>query len=107
MLETSVNFDISSLDINWTAVILIASFLIVMPLQIWFCYKAKRTAVRLLPSIILTVLALVLALIAYLVGSWEGLFILLLALYIAFIDVVCIMGVFIGFFIKYSKNRKE
>ena len=106
MVELPAKFEFFTGDINWTAVILVITFLVLLPLQLWLCHKAKRTVARLLPSIVFVAAALLLALAAYLVGSWEGLFILLLSLYAAFCAVVCIVGVFSYLAIKFFKQKR-
>lgn len=104
MHEVPAKFEFVSGDINWTTVILVITFLVILPLQLWLCKKAKRVIIRLLPAIVFAVTALILALVAYLVGSWEGLFILLLSLYSAFCAVVCMVGFFSHLVTKHLKR---
>ena len=79
-------------DVELTALTLVVSLVIVLPLQLLLCFKAKRRAVRFLPLLILSVLAAAFLLLTVSTPGWDGLGYLFLAIYAAFLMLMCGVG---------------
>ena len=85
-------FDIWIGDSNLTQLVMIVTAVIILPIQLLLCFKVKSLIIRFIPIIALFILA-VAAIIAYkdAVG-WDGLGLVLVAIYEAFMLLMCGIG---------------
>ena len=71
---------IGSLDIKTEVVVLILS-IIAMLLQLLCCFKAKRTFIRLIPTVIVLLAAIIFTGIAFLSDGWDAFAFMMLAIW--------------------------
>lgn len=96
-------FDMWYGDIELTTLTLIISFVIILPIQLMFCFRVKNRAVRLLPVAILSSVTAILLVIALFVQGWDGLGYAIWASCTGFMLFMC--GV--GWGIWWITNRKK
>ena len=85
-------FDLWMGDIELTRLVLAFSIAVLLPGQLLLCFKARRTAIRLLPAIALSALTALLVVAADAAPGWDGLGYLLLAVFTGFMLLVCGIG---------------
>ena len=66
-------FDIWIGDMNLTALVIVFSVLIVFPLQLLLCYRAKTLLIRLIPAALILLFALVSLILLLAAPGWDGL----------------------------------
>ena len=85
-------FDIWLGDIDFTLLMMIVSAVIILPVQLFLCFKVKSRIIRFIPIIALFILA-VIAIIKYSnVTAWDGLFFVVVVMYEAFMLLMCGIG---------------
>ena len=85
-------FDIWLGDIELTRLVLIFSFVFLLPLQLFLCFKVKSKRIRLVPAAVLLLLTMVLMMLFASVGGWAGLIYLFLAIFGGFMLLICGAG---------------
>lgn len=96
-------------DINIDLVIRILSIIVLLPTQLWLCFKVKKRLVRLLPVIILVLLVVSFLGIASSRTGWDSLGYVIFAIYTVYMLFVCVSGWLIWwivYYLKHKKNRK-
>lgn len=97
-------FDIWMEDIDLTLLIMIFSMVIILPLQLLLCFKAKSRIIRFIPIIALFILA-VIEIIKYATATaWDGLFFVVVVMYEAFMLFMCGIGWGIWAFVNAVKK---
>ena len=94
-------------NIGYTALILIVSVVIVLPVQLLLCLKVRNFAIRLLPVIILSVLIGIFAIMAIYVQDLRTVCYLLLAVYARILVFFCGIGWGIWAIAYKIKNKDE
>ena len=79
-------------DINIAPFLWSFTLIVVLPLQLTLCFKVKSKVVRLLPVIVLSILALTAAIASAASIDWSALFYLVLAVYFGIMLFVCGIG---------------
>ena len=74
-------FDLLARDTWIVLLIAAAAVLIVLPLQLALCFKARRRLFRLLPTVLLALLSLVFYSMKYVVKDWSALVYAILAVF--------------------------
>ncbi len=77
-------------DINFTSLMMIVSLVVVLPLQIWLCFKGKSVWIRLAPMILFALLELVFLLLGF--SGWQFIVFLYFAVCTAFMLFACGVG---------------
>lgn len=85
-------FDVWCGDINFTALILMVSIVIILPVQLLLCFTVKSRAIRLLPIIILSVLIGIFVIMAITINDLRAVGYVLLAVYAGFMTFACGIG---------------
>ena len=85
-------FDIWIDDINIAPFIWIFTLIVVFPIQLTLCFKVKSKVVRLLPVIILSVLAVAAAIATATSIDWDALFYLICVAYLVIMLFACGIG---------------
>ena len=99
-------FDIYIGEIELTEVIIFASILITIPLQLFLCFKVKKLSLRLLPIIILLILILSFFCMSQFAEGWDGLGYIILAMLAGILLVACIISWGIWLVAKFVKKIK-
>lgn len=68
------------------------SGVIILTIQLLLCFKAKMLFIRLLPNVATTILALIFYIKSELASGWDGLGFALIAIYVALLGAVCLLG---------------
>lgn len=79
-------------DINIAPFIWIFTLIVVFPIQLALCFKVKSKVVRLLPVIILSVLAVAAAIATATSIDWDALFYLICVVYLVIMLFACGIG---------------
>ena len=82
-------FDVWLGDIELTTLVLNISFIVIIPVQIVLCFKAKRKAVRLLPVIIFCIPTIIFTFMAMIISGWDGIGYIFLAIFSGFMLLAC------------------
>ena len=99
-------FDIWLGDTELTTFVLVFSIVILLPVQLLLCFRVKRTVLRLLPSILLSVATLFFIVRAIAATGWDGLGYIFLAVFTGFMLLMCGFGWGIWWLIHRKKHRK-
>ena len=99
-------FDIWYGDIPVTNLVIGLSLIIILPIQILICFKAKSIFVRFIPIIVFTAAVLIWIILSFAVAGWDGLLYLFFAIYMIFMIFVCGIGWGIWALIKYKGAKK-
>lgn len=101
-------FDVWMGDVSLTVIVITISVIIVLPLQLFLCFKVKNQLLRLLPALLLLIAGIVMMALASSAEGWEGLGYIILALYCTFMLLACGIA-WLGWAIMYCvrKNKKE
>ena len=65
-------FDSNSFELDMPTLVVLFSVLLTLVLQLLLCFKVKKTLIKLLPVILLTIAAIVLYIISINVGGWDA-----------------------------------
>lgn len=97
-------FDIYFGEIELTEVIIYISILIMIPLQLLLCFKAKNLILKLLPIFILLFLIVTFICMSQFAEGWDGLGYTILAMFAAILLFACIVAWVIWFIVKLIKK---
>ena len=101
-------FDVYLGDIELTEVIIFLSILVVLPLQLFLCFKAKKQWIKLLPiSTFIVLIAFFLCLANQNSIGWDGIGYLILAIFAGILLAASVVGWIIWFIIKLVKKKKQ
>jgi len=92
-------------DINIAPFIWIFTLTVVLPVQLVLCFKVKSKVVRLLPVIILSILAVAAAIATATSIDWDTLFYLICAVYLVIMLFVCGAGWGVGQSLEKRTNK--
>ena len=81
--------DFNSFEFDYTTVVVLASVIAVLLLQLWLCCKAKRILVKLIPVAVLTLSTITFVACTVCVSGWDALGYLFFALLSFGLLVVC------------------
>lgn len=98
-------FDVWMGDINLTVTVIAVCAVIVLPLQLFLCFKVKNQLLRLLPVLLLLIAGVVMMALASSAEGWDGLGYLILALYCAFMLLACGIAWIVWTFVHYIKRK--
>ena len=99
-------FDIWYGDIPFANCVIIFSLIVILPIQILICFKAKSIFVRFIPIIVLAAAMLIWIILGIAVAGWDGLLYLFFAVYMLFMIFVCGIGWGVWALIKYKGTQK-
>lgn len=99
-------FDVWIGDINIAPFIWIFTLIVVLPIQLALCFKVKSKIVRLLPVVVLSVLAVAAAIATATSIDWDALFYLICAVYLAIMLFVCGIAWGIWALVAFIKKRR-
>ncbi|WP_300297810.1 hypothetical protein [uncultured Intestinimonas sp.] len=99
-------FDVWMGDIELTTAILIFSVIVLLPVQLLLCFKAKSKAIRLLPVMVLSIATIIFAVMSVAITGWDGLGYVFLAIFTGFMLLMCGMGWGIWWIVKRKKQSK-
>ena len=66
-------FGSNSFELDMPTLVVLVSVMLTLLLQLLLCFKAKKTLIKLVPVILLTIAAIVLYIIAHNIGGWDAL----------------------------------
>lgn len=81
---------LGSIDLSTAA--LLFSVFVLLPIQLWLCFKVRSRILRLLPAIVFAVLTVALYSSAITASGWDGLAFIVLAILAGFMLLVCGLG---------------
>lgn len=99
-------FDIWMGDIELTTFVLIFSIVVLLPVQLFLCFKVKSKAIRLLPVIVLSILTIIFVVISVANTGWDGLGYIFLGIFTGFMLLMCGIGWGIWAITKRVKKRQ-
>ena len=100
-------FDVYIGEIELTEVIIFLSVLIILPLQLFLCFKAKKLWLKLFPIFTFVTLIICFLCLANLNSiGWDGIGYFILAIFAGILLGACIVGWVIWIAIKLFKKRK-
>ena len=99
-------FDITYGNLDFDLMLRIASIIVLLPIQLWLCFKVKKRLVRLLPVVFFFVLGIAFVCLASISTGWDSLGYIIFAIYAAYMLFVCGVGWLIWWLVNYCKNRK-
>lgn len=85
-------FDMWIGDIELTTAVLIFSVVVLLPLQLLLCFKAKSKAIRLLPVILLPIPTIFFVIMSVVSTGWDSLGYIFLAIFTGFMLFMCGVG---------------
>ncbi len=100
-------FDIYLGEIELTAVILIFSAILIVPLQFLLCYKASAFKIRLIPIFALSAVLLILLFLSFTLTGINSLACTISAVYSAFLLFSCVIGWIIWLIVKAIKQKNK
>ncbi len=100
-------FDVYIGDIDLTTVIIFVSILVLIPLQLFMCFKMKKLWVKLLPMLIFLTLIIAFVCMIPMAKGWDGIGYWILAMLSGIMLAACAVGWIIWFVIKFFKNKKQ
>ena len=98
-------FDIWWGDIELTTLTLILSSLVMLPVQLWLCFKAKNQTLRLLPVTVFTALTLLFLLMCVSTTGWDVLLVVVLAIFSAIMLLFCGIGWGVWALIRFYRKK--
>ena len=99
-------FDIWIGDVELTALTLIISLVLLLPVQLLLCFKVKNRYIRLLPLIILSLLTVTFVFLSISTLGWDGLGYTFLAIFAGFMLFICGAAWGIWAVVKLRKRSK-
>ena len=100
-------FDVWMGDIELTTAIYIFSVIVLLPVQLHLCFKAKSKAIRLLPVMVLSIATIIFAVMSVAITGWDGLGYVFLAIFTGFMLLMCGMGWGIWWIVKRKKQARH
>lgn len=79
----------------------------ILGLQLYICFKAKKTLTRLIPSGVFALVFGIFCVFYRMASGWDALGWFVLALYALVAFVICVVGLLIYFVIQKIKNNKH
>ena len=99
-------FDVWMGDIELTTAVLIFSIVVLLPNQLFLCFKVKSRAIRLLPVILLSIPTIIFTVMSVAITGWDGLGYIFLAIFTGFMLLMCGVGWGIWAISKLIKKKK-
>lgn len=99
-------FDIWMGEMNLTLLVMILGVVILLPVQLLLCFKARSLTLRLAPVVILALLTLVCIAMCYATPGWDCLSYAVLAIYTGFGVVLCGIGWGIWAIVRAVRRKK-
>ena len=100
-------FDVYIGDIDLTTVIIFVSILVLIPLQLFMCFKMKKLWVKLLPMLIFLTLIIAFVCMIPMAKGWDGIGYWILAMLSGIMLAACTVGWIIWFVIKIFKSKTQ
>ncbi len=100
-------FDVWFGGVEITTVVVIASVVLILPIQLLLCAKVRNLLVRLLPAIELAVPTLVFTILYFISTGWDKIGYLLLAIFAGFMLLMCGIGWGIWAVARLVKRKKQ
>ena len=100
-------FDVWFGKVELTEVIIYFSIFVLVPTQLFLCFKANNEALKLLPVGILALLLVIFLCMIQLVPGWDGIGYAILAMFAGILLVACSISWGIWFAVKVIKGRKK
>lgn len=100
-------FDIYIGEIELTEVIIFASILIIIPTQLFLCFKVRNLLIKLLPIITLLILIVSFFCMSQFAEGWDGLGYIILAMLAGILLVACVFAWIIWFVVKRIKKIQD
>ena len=97
-------FDIYIGEIELTEVIIFSSVLIMIPLQLFLCFKVRNLLIKLLPIITFLILIISFFCMSQFAEGWDGLGYIILAMFAGILLVACVFAWIIWFVVKRIKK---
>lgn len=94
-------------SVNLAPILLLFTFAILLPVQLLLCNKAKSILVRLLPIIILSLLAVAALVASSFCLGWDGLFYIQCAINLAVMVVVCGISWGVWAIVQNAKKKRN
>ncbi len=85
-------FDVWIGDVELTTAVLIFSVVVLLPVQLLLCFKVKSKAIRLLPTILLSILTTIFVIMSVVITGWDGLGYIFLAIFSGIMLLMCGIG---------------
>lgn len=99
-------FDVWIGGIN-AMVVLAALLLVLLPLQLFLCFRVKSVAIRLLPAVIFGVLTVLFGILSQSAEGWDGLGYAVLAIYTAILLLACAVCWLVWGIVRASKKKQH
>lgn len=99
-------FDVWIGDIEFTTAVLVFSVIVLLLIQLLFCFRVKNKVIRLLPVILLSIFTIFWVVMASTATGWDNLGYIFLAVFIGFMWLMCGMAWGIWAIIKLAKKKK-
>lgn len=99
-------FDVWLGDVELTEVIIYASILIMIPLQLLLCFKVKKLWVRLIPTVTLITAIILFMCMSTIAGGWDNIGYVILAIFAGILLAACALAWLI-WFVWYLISKKK
>lgn len=99
-------FDAHIGEIDLTALVIVLSIVLVLPMQYWLCRLNRPLLVRLLPAIVFALGAVACVALARSTANWDALFYVLFAVYCGFLLAASALGWLIWALHRAWKRRR-
>ena len=100
-------FDIYIGEIELTEVIIFVSVLIMIPIQLFLCFKVKNILLKLLPIITLLILIVSFFCMSQFAQGWDGLGYIILAMLAGILLIACLFAWIIWFIVNKIKKIQD
>lgn len=100
-------FDVWIGDMNIAPFLWIFTLVVVLPIQLALCFKVKSKILRLLPVVVLSVLAVAAAIAAATSIDWDALFYLISAVYLGIMLFICGIAWGIWALVVFIRKKKN
>ena len=100
-------FDVWIGDMNIAPFLWIFTLVVVLPIQLALCFKVKSKILRLLPVVVLSILAVAAAIAAATSIDWDALFYLICAVYLGIMLFICGIAWGIWALVVFIRKKKN
>ena len=100
-------FDVWIGDMNIAPFLWIFTLAVVLPIQLALCFKVKSKILRLLPVVVLSILAVAAAIAAATSIDWDALFYLICAVYLGIMLFICGIAWGIWALVVFIRKKKD
>lgn len=100
-------FDVWLGDINLTVLMIVFSVLIVFPIQLLLCYKAKSLPVRLIPAGLILLFALVSLILLLTTPGWDSIGYIFFLIYAGGMMFFCSLAWLLWAVLTYIQKKKQ